>query len=346
MVALCRKHHDDAEGGAFTADQLRALKVEGLDRNRRIAGRFLWRRQQLLVHAGQTLTFEAPVPLAFNGLPVISLSRDDSGNLLLSINMLTTSIMPRLRMFENDWVSVGNPTDLDAPPFGRKLCAHYPNGDEIRIEFKTVNDPDELAATLPNMTNAKEWASDLTIANGIDTPQLKFPAVLADVSIELPDAGISVTSAGVKTAMMEIREHYGAYGACAVSLGHIPAPFPTMVNSVGVSRERPFLRLASMNDETPWSVSDRRFRHMAFLLDGYEFEQCTFEECCFAARGHRFGLRGNDLGVLTLMSTPELQNSYSTLKDLTEVGFPTVIAAAERLGEIAAQRRRDQEAQR
>jgi hypothetical protein len=101
-----------------------------------------------------------------------------------------------------------------------------------------------------------------------------------------------------------------------------------------------------MNDETPWSVSDRRFRRMAFLLDGYEFEQCTFEACCFAARGHRFGLRGKNLGLLTLMSTPELQNSHSTLMALTEVGFPTVIAAAERLGEIAAQRRRDQQAQR
>ncbi len=120
MIALCRKHHDDAEGGAFTDDQLRTLKVEGIERNRRIAGSFLWRRQQLLIHAGQTLTFEAVVPLAFNGVPVVSLTRDESGILLLSINMLTTSISPRLRMFENDWVSVGNPTDLEAPPLAER----------------------------------------------------------------------------------------------------------------------------------------------------------------------------------------------------------------------------------
>jgi len=46
--------------------------------------------------------------------------------------------------------------------------------------------------------------------------------------------------------------------------------------------------------------SDRRFRHMCFLLDGYDFESCTFDECWFALRGQHFGLRNNDLGSMTL----------------------------------------------
>jgi len=70
MVALCRKHHDDAEGGAFTVEQLRSMKLGGASQNERIKGQFLWRRQQLLIHCGQTLTFEAPIALAFNGIPV------------------------------------------------------------------------------------------------------------------------------------------------------------------------------------------------------------------------------------------------------------------------------------
>jgi hypothetical protein len=71
MVALCRQHHDAAEGGAYTVDQIRALKSEGAERNKKIEGNFQWRRQQLIVHVGQTLSFETPFPLAFNGIPVV-----------------------------------------------------------------------------------------------------------------------------------------------------------------------------------------------------------------------------------------------------------------------------------
>lgn len=168
----------------------------------------------------------------------------------------------------------------------------------------------------------KEWASDLTTPNGIDAPQLIFPAVLVDIDLELPDVGISVTATGVKTAMGALGENYGAYGTCAVSLGHIPALFPTMLNAVGISRERPHLRFASMNDDTLWSVSDRRFRRMAFLLDGFEFEQCTFDECWFALRGQQFCLSSNDLRSITFMPSPELQTSYNILKALSEGGIP------------------------
>lgn len=35
MIALCRKHHDDAGGGAFTLEQLKDLKREGRERNQR-----------------------------------------------------------------------------------------------------------------------------------------------------------------------------------------------------------------------------------------------------------------------------------------------------------------------
>jgi len=89
-------------------------------------GNFQWRRQQVIIHMDQTLTFESPIPLAFNGIPVVSLTRDESNNIAVSVNMLTTSVLPRLRMFENDWVSVGNPTDLEALPYGRKLLRAIP----------------------------------------------------------------------------------------------------------------------------------------------------------------------------------------------------------------------------
>lgn len=338
MVALCRKHHDDAEGGAFTTEQLRAMKTEGAARNERIKGQFLWRRQQLLLHCGQALTFEAPIALAFNGIPVVSLTRDEAKNVALSVNMLTSSVLPRLRMFENDWVSTGGATDLEAPPYGRRVRAKYPNGDEIRIEFKTVNDPDDLAASVPRIPGVQDWAAELTKDGGLDSPQLIFPAVLADIELELPDVGLSVSSAGVRTPMSQLGSVLGAYGMCAVSLGHIRAPFPTMINAVGISPQLPRLRLASMNDDCLWNVADRTFRRSVFLLDGFEFENCDFDECVFALRGQPFMLDGNRLGNATLMELTEIQNSYNIIKFMAENGIPTFLEAAQRLGQVAAER--------
>jgi hypothetical protein len=70
----------------------------------------------------------------------------------------------------------------------------------------------------------------------------------------------------------------GAHGACAVSLGHIRAPYPTMINGVGIAPQRPNLSFASMNDNLLWNVADRKFRQPAFLLDGFEFENCRRSE--------------------------------------------------------------------
>jgi hypothetical protein len=337
MVALCRKHHDDAEGGAFTTEQLRAMKIEGASRNERIKGQFLWRRQQLLIHCGAALTFEAPIALAFNGIPVVSLTRDETNNLSLSVNMVTTSILPRLRLFENDWVSTGNPTDLEAPPYGRKLRARYPNGDEIRIEFKTVHDPDELATAVPGVAGVRDWAADLA-RDSPDSQQLTFPVALADIALELPDVGLSVSSSGISTPMFQMGATLGTYGMCAVSLGHIPAPYPTMINAVGITPDPPNLRFASMNDNRLWNVADRTFRRSVFLLDGFEFDNCDFDECAFAIRGQPFMLSGNKLGSMTLIELTEIQNSYNIIKFMAENGIPTFLQAAEKLGQVAANR--------
>lgn len=40
MIALCREHHDQADAGAFTKDQLRAFKVATSDREKGVQGRF------------------------------------------------------------------------------------------------------------------------------------------------------------------------------------------------------------------------------------------------------------------------------------------------------------------
>ena len=98
-----------------------------------------------------------------------------------------------------------------------------------------------------------------------------------------------------------------------------------MFNTIGISAARPELRFASMTDATLWSVSDRNFRQMGFLLDGYNFERSTFENCWFALRGQLFGLSNSKLLDSTMMRCSELQTSYGIIKAVPRV-TPVVVA--------------------
>jgi hypothetical protein len=98
-----------------------------------------------------------------------------------------------------------------------------------------------------------------------------------------------------------------------------------------------------MNDGCLWNVSERKFRRSVFLLDGFEFENCNFDECTFALRGQPFMLNGNNLGRATLMELAEIQNSYNIIKFMAENGISTFLDAAERLGQVAAERKKLQE---
>ena len=138
--------------------------------------------------------------------------------------------------------------------------------------------------------------------------------------------------------MSQVGGTLGAYGMCAVNFGHIPAPYPTMSNAVGIAPDRPNLRFASMNDNRLWNVADRTFRRSVFLLDGFEFDSCDFDECAFAVRGQPFMLSGNKLGSMTLIELTEVQNSYNIIKFMAENGIPTFLQAAEKLGQVAADR--------
>jgi hypothetical protein len=44
MIALCQEHHDKADAGAFTLEQLRDMKRQGRERSETLKGRFDWVR--------------------------------------------------------------------------------------------------------------------------------------------------------------------------------------------------------------------------------------------------------------------------------------------------------------
>ena len=95
MIALCRDHHPEADGGAFTIDDLRRFKQEGRQQTALIGARFNWMREQLLVRLGGMFYYETPVALQIGTDPVVWFNRDLSNRILLNLTMLTTSGQPR-----------------------------------------------------------------------------------------------------------------------------------------------------------------------------------------------------------------------------------------------------------
>ncbi len=162
MIALCAEHHKKADAGAFTADQLRHLKVDALARAKDIEGRFNWLRHRLLAVVGSNFYYETPIIFQFRNDPIIWFNRDDEGHLLLNLQMLTASGEERIVLEDNDWVARGTLADFECPPSGRLIDARYANGDAVRIEYFELTSFEEIQRRYPEARSAG-WGIELPI---------------------------------------------------------------------------------------------------------------------------------------------------------------------------------------
>jgi hypothetical protein len=149
MIALCLDHARRADGGAFTNDQLRTLKAEGASRAAAIQGHFDWMRRELLAVIGGSFYYRTPVILQLGNRPAVWFNRDDEGYLLLNFWMPTASGEERARILDNWWVVPPDVDDLECPPTGRRIHVHYPNGDDLRVEFFDIPSADDLRRRYP-----------------------------------------------------------------------------------------------------------------------------------------------------------------------------------------------------
>lgn len=144
MVALCLQHHKEADSGAFTTVQLRALKSHGflIRDGCAPAGRFNWRREQLVVDAGGGLFVRCPVFLAMAGRPMVWLSGDEQGNQLLNLDLWDGNGNHVFAMRDNDWV-VLDAEDAEAPPSARSLIIRdKAKGIRLSVQFRAASAAD------------------------------------------------------------------------------------------------------------------------------------------------------------------------------------------------------------
>lgn len=85
MIALCREHHDIAEGGHYTIEYLRGLK-RGSYSIADVKKGFPWSRKQYVVRVGGIYLCGSNTVLSADGEPVIQISRSEDD--LLSVSFV------------------------------------------------------------------------------------------------------------------------------------------------------------------------------------------------------------------------------------------------------------------
>lgn len=123
MIALCLQHHEQADVGTFTIEQLRDLKTA---RPQDVpAGRFNWMRDELIGFIGGNFYVDVAVAVQVGRHRVVWFNRDDDNRLLLNLYLPSMSGENRLQMEDNFWLETGSPVDLECPPSGGRVRASY-----------------------------------------------------------------------------------------------------------------------------------------------------------------------------------------------------------------------------
>lgn len=194
MVALCAEHHKKADNGAYTNEQLSKFKSAKVD-PALVRGRFDWRRNKLLAVVGGNFYYETPRVLVIDGHDVVSLTRDEDGYLLLSVQMLSLSTEVRLEMSENCWENIGNPVDLVSPPSGKDLRVRYANGDSLAVHFYVIGDGAEFQ---------EKFKRD-------PYTELEFPLTVAEVNCEVGGTDIKLSPTGTTIGTNQFIGNFMAY---------------------------------------------------------------------------------------------------------------------------------------
>lgn len=155
-------------------------------------------RESLIAVVGGNLYYETPIAIRIGDAPIVWFNRNPSGQLLVNLQMVTTSGEPRMVMLDNFWMTEGRESDIQCPPSGRLVRARYPNGDQLKIEFREIEGVDELdrryRAEIPAAVRERFAARGIPLdaapssyADPVARAGVKFP--IAAVEIRMTVAG-------------------------------------------------------------------------------------------------------------------------------------------------------------
>ncbi len=204
MIALCAQHHKKADGGAYTIEQLHALKSDKTNA-KIVKGNLDWLRRDLLAVVGGVFYYETPRIIVIDDHELISLKRDDEGYLRLSINMLSIEAEERLIVDDNSWENIGNPLDLRCPPQGKELEVKYANGDFLYLKFIELNSADE----------ASKKYNNISLKNN---NSIKFPITAVEVNMNIGGTNIQLSPEATTFGGNQIKGGLMLHCGCGIFL--------------------------------------------------------------------------------------------------------------------------------
>jgi hypothetical protein len=204
MIALCAQHHKKADGGAYTIEQLHALKSDKANAET-VKGNLDWLRRDLLAVVGGVFYYETPRIIVIDGHELVSLKRDNEGYLRLSINMLSINAEERLIVEDNSWENIGNPIDLRCPPQGKELEIKYANGDFLYLKFIELNSPDEASRKYNN-----------SMLKNNDS--IKFPITAVEVNMNIGGTNIQLSPESTTFGGNQIKGGLMSHCGCGIIL--------------------------------------------------------------------------------------------------------------------------------
>lgn len=192
MIALCEEHHTKAGAGAFTLEQLREMKASPYAKTAAVSGRFDWRRNQIVAVIGGNFYVETPTMVQVGDQPAVTQRRDDQGILQLSLDMVTTTSDPRLRMVDHEWYLIGSPIEFDSPVSGKRIHALYGNGDELTIDFWEAK----------NVQQVLDRYSYLDVT--VPPNWLAYPLTFAEIQMHIGGTTLGFTKASTETGNVSV----------------------------------------------------------------------------------------------------------------------------------------------
>jgi hypothetical protein len=139
MIALCREHHDAADRGLFSRDELRSFKQKTLPVDD-VKAHFPWAKPNILVRLGGVYCGGSGIIFAVHNEPIIHFTKDESGLLFLSFDLRAADGCSIVGMEENMFLAdpdVLHDLEIDTGP--TKVKAWFARRDVgLDLSFKRV----------------------------------------------------------------------------------------------------------------------------------------------------------------------------------------------------------------
>lgn len=139
IIALCGKHVNKADGGAYTKEQLREWKDNAPSKNQKIQSKIEWLRKDIVAQVGGQSFSKNIWDIRLFGKPLLWFRKDkETGYRLMNLDLPSISGQSLIRMTNNDWELYVKPRDLICGPYGKKITIQFFSGEFFEIEFRDV----------------------------------------------------------------------------------------------------------------------------------------------------------------------------------------------------------------